>query len=209
MTPHSPKSWTLDGSSSATWLGEAHKQPHVRIFRTSILETGRPSFLSPCSSKIQVKEMFAHGYSALDTTDSTQTLNGENLGQSVFLHTANDNKLALSMDDPSILQIMEDEYRQDKSKSWVSPLPFQSPRKQLPNNREYAKSRLNSLSRTLSKQPQMKAHYLEFVEKMLTNKHAEIAPPLQEGQERTDPCDFRLQCTLQRSLSQRHTPHRP
>ena len=29
----------------------------------------------------------------------------------------------------------------------------------------------------------MKAHYLEFVEKMLTNKHAEIAPPLQEGQE--------------------------
>ena len=113
MTPHSPKSWTLDGSSSATCLGEAHKQPHVRIFRTSILETGRPSFLSPCSSKIQVKEMFAHGYSALDTTDSTQTLNGENLGQSVFLHTANDNKLAPSMDDLRFLQITGDAYRQE------------------------------------------------------------------------------------------------
>ena len=139
--------WVVGGD---VCLGGAHKPPHVGTFKTSILENGRPSFLSPCSSKIQMKEMFPHGYSALDTTDSTQTLNGENLGQSVFLHTANDNKLALSMDDPSILQIMEDEYRQDKSKSWVSPLPFQSPRKQLPNNREYAKSRLNSLHRTLA-----------------------------------------------------------
>ena len=66
--------------------------------------------------------MFAHGYSALDTTDSTETLNGENLGQSVFLHTANDNKLAPSMDDLRFLQITEVEYRQDESKSLFAPL---------------------------------------------------------------------------------------
>ena len=205
----SPKSWTSDGSSAATCAsGERTSHPTSEHSKPPFWKMDGPVSSAHAAAK-SMQKMFAHGYSALDTTDSTETLNGENLGQSVFLHTANDNKLALSMDDPSILQIMEDEYRQDKSKSWVSPLPFQSPRKQLPNNREYAKSRLNSLSRTLSKQPQMKAHYLEFVEKMLTNKHAEIAPPLQEGQERTDPCDFRLQCTLQRSLSQRHTPHRP
>ena len=108
------------------------------------------AFLSPCSSKIQLKEMFAHGYSALDTTDSTQMLNGENPGQSVFLHTANDNKLAPLMDDLRFLQIMSID--KTSLKVWShpflsSPLPFQG----------------------------MKAQYLEFVKKMLTNKHAEIA----------------------------------
>ena len=44
-------------------------------------------------------------------------------------------------------------------------------------------NRLLSLRRTLEKRPQMKAHFIEFMENMLSKGHAEFAPPLKEGQE--------------------------
>lgn len=69
------------------------------------------------------------------------------------------------------------------TQSWVAPLPFRSPRRQLPNNRDYALKRLRSVCHTPEKKPAMKEHYMQFMQKMIDSRHAEIAPVLQEGQE--------------------------
>lgn len=67
--------------------------------------------------------------------------------------------------------------RTDCSNSWVGHLFFRSPRQRLANNRNQAHDHL------VSKQPQMKAHFLEFMENMLSRGHTEVAPLLQQGQE--------------------------
>ncbi|XP_013855924.1 uncharacterized protein LOC106511725, partial [Austrofundulus limnaeus] len=81
------------------------------------------------------------------------------------------------------LQIMDSEFYQDSDNSWVGPLPFRSPRQRLPNNRQLAYDRLMSLRRSLGKRPEMKAHFLEFMENMLARGHAEVAPSLAHNQE--------------------------
>ena len=108
---------------------------------------------------------------------------GDSLGQTVFARTPGDNRLAPSMEDMEFLQIMEAECHQDSSKSWVAPLPFRSPRQRLPNNGKQALDRLVSLRRSVEKWPQMRAHFLEFMEKMLKRAHAEVAPSMQPEQE--------------------------
>ena len=111
------------------------------------------------------------------------TAEEENLGQFIFQRTTRDHKLAPSIDDMMFLHIMDSEVHQNDSNSWVAPLPFKTPRQRLPNNRDCAYNRLVSLRRTLEKRPQMKAHFLEFMEKLFKNEHSEEAPPLQDGQE--------------------------
>ena len=78
---------------------------------------------------------------------------------------------------------MDREVYIDDSNSWVAPLPFRSPRPHLPNNREQAAKRLSSLRRTLEKKPDMREHFLSFMQKMLDSDQAEPAPPLEGGQE--------------------------
>lgn len=87
------------------------------------------------------------------------------------------------MEDKVFLDIMNKEVYLDKDSHWVAPLPFRSPRIQLPNNREQAMQRLRSLQRTLSKKPNMKTHFFDFMQKVIEDKQAELAPPLQSGEE--------------------------
>ena len=169
-------------------LGGAHKPSEVSTLKNTILENGRPSYLHPCTSQVQVKERFEHNpiYQALpvvSSDDSLSTAEEENLGQFIFQRTTRDHKLAPSIDDMMFLHIMDSEVHQNDSNSWVAPLPFKTPRQRLPNNRDCAYNRLVSLRRTLEKRPQMKAHFLEFMEKLFKNEHSEEAPPLQDGQE--------------------------
>lgn len=114
---------------------------------------------------------------------ATKTPAGEDVGELVFLCTKNDNKLAPPIDEQKFIQIMDREVFKDSANSWVAPLPFCSPRRRLPNNREYAYKRLKALCHTLEKKPEMKEHYLDFIQKMLDNDQAELAPSLQDGQE--------------------------
>lgn len=107
----------------------------------------------------------------------------DNLGSSVFDRSKDDNKLALSIDDKAFLAIMDAEVYQNKENSWVAPLPFCSPRRRLPSNREQALKCLCSLRRTLKKKPEMKDHYIKFMQKILDNDQAEPAPPLDKGKE--------------------------
>ena len=169
-------------------LGGAHRSPQVNSYKTSILENGRATHLQPCNNQIKVKEVFSQAptyqnHPVPTFAYSLGKLAEDSLGQAIFTRTADDHRLAPSMEDLEFLHIMDAEFHQDSSKSWVGPLPFRSPRQRLPNNRRQAHDRLLSLRRTLEKRPQMKAHFLEFMQNMLSRGHAEIAPPLQVGKE--------------------------
>ncbi|KAI3374200.1 hypothetical protein L3Q82_006054 [Scortum barcoo] len=81
------------------------------------------------------------------------------------------------------LEFMNREMAMDDTNSWVTPLPFRSPRRWLPNNREQALSRLTSLLRTLERKPKMKADFVAFMQNIFDRNQAELAPPLKEGDE--------------------------
>ncbi|ETE57916.1 infB, partial [Ophiophagus hannah] len=77
------------------------------------------------------------------------------LGEALFQTTKEDNDLALSIEDKS---------------SWVTPLPFCTPRQHLPNNQQHVLSRLFT-------------HLVEFMDEMVQNGHAELALPLRKDEE--------------------------
>lgn len=64
----------------------------------------------------------------------------------------------------------------DDTNSWVVPLPFRSPRQRLPNNREQARSRFNSLCRTPHNKLEVREHFVEFMQRIFDNDRAELAP---------------------------------
>ncbi|KAL4009138.1 hypothetical protein ACER0C_002990 [Sarotherodon galilaeus] len=166
-------------------LDGVHRPPHVNSYKTFILENGRASCFQPCSSQITVKETFtkAPEHSHSPSSIHVSGCNVDSIGQQVFTRTADDHRLAPSVEDMQFLQIMDSEFYQGSDNSWVGALPFRSPRQRLPNNRQLAYDRLMSLRRTLEKRPEMKTHFLEFMENMLTRGHAEVAPALSQNQE--------------------------
>ncbi|KAK3525067.1 hypothetical protein QTP86_014353, partial [Hemibagrus guttatus] len=64
-----------------------------------------------------------------------------------------------------------------------APLPFRTPHQRLPNNRDQVLTRLSSLLRTLEKKSEIKSHFVTFMQNIFDRNHAEVAPPLREGQE--------------------------
>lgn len=80
------------------------------------------------------------------------------------------------------MKIMDDGLQKDENNSWVVPLPFKNARPCLPNNRAQA-GRLLSLKRNFEKKPEMRDHFLSFMDKIFKKVHAELAPPLSEKEE--------------------------
>lgn len=121
----------------------AQKPNEVSALKTHVLDTGRPSFLTPCENHLSVKETFSLKGHTKATPQKPQPPNphskptAENLGKSVFCRTATDNQLAPSVEDTLFLKTMEGIFK-DETNSWVAPLPFRSPRRLLPDNRPYA-----------------------------------------------------------------------
>ena len=101
----------------------------------------------------------------------------------MFQKTPEDDKPAMSVDDNNFLRIMDIEVYIDDENHWVAPLPFRSPRRPLPNNREQASQRLLSLQCSFRRRPDMKEHFFDFMQKVTDNHQAEPAPQLQPGQE--------------------------
>ncbi|XP_041926339.1 uncharacterized protein LOC121690066 isoform X1 [Alosa sapidissima] len=161
--------WVLVGE---VCLGNTHK-PNVSSFRTTMVDCHRPSLFQPCTSNLHIKE---------ELHDSTlpPRAKEDSLGQNVFDCTEQDNKLAPSIEDETFLKIMDKEVYRNHLHSWVAPLPFRQPRQQLPNNREQALKRFESLQRQFRRKPEMQKQYLEFMDKLLKNNHAEVAPELRE-----------------------------
>lgn len=174
--------WVIVGE---VCIDNAHK-PTLNVFRTQVLQNGRPSILTPCPNNITVKEKPCYGGEHkydFPNRPSRPMPAGDNLGHAVFERTAHDNKNAMSFEDETFLKIMEQEVHQDELNNWVAPLPFKSPRPMLPNNREQALSRLSSLRRTLNKNCEMKEQFSAFMDKLFENKHAEKASPVREEDE--------------------------
>ncbi len=168
--------WVIVGD---VCFGGAHK-PMVSTFKTSVLENGRPSFLTPCKNSISSKERFTSEDPRLFIRSTKRS---HDIGKHIFKQTKDDNMLALSGEDEAFLDIMDNEFTKNAANSWVAPLPFRCPREHLPNNRDQAVSRLLSLRHTLEKKADMKDHYVEFMETMFKKGHAEIAPPLGDNKE--------------------------
>ncbi len=81
------------------------------------------------------------------------------------------------------MKIMEEGLKKDTNNGWVVPLPFKCPCQQLPNNGAQALNHLLSLKRNIERKPEMKDHFVSFMDKMFKNGHAELAPPLSEDEE--------------------------
>ncbi|XP_038062985.1 uncharacterized protein LOC119733659 [Patiria miniata] len=177
--------WVLIGE---VCLGDAYV-PTVNSFKTHVLESGRPSFLAPCKNHICLREKATHSGEQQDASSRTLISNpvrrpaDDKLGREVFRTTPEDNKPALSIEDTIFLQMMDGEFKKDDTNSWVAPLPFRTPRPHLPNNREHAVTRLLSLRRSLDRKPEMKKQFIDFIQKLFENDHAEKAPPLRTGEE--------------------------
>ncbi|XP_013856435.1 uncharacterized protein LOC106512341 [Austrofundulus limnaeus] len=164
--------WVIVGE---VCLGNAHGQSEVNVYKTHTLDNGRASYFEPCPNTIHVKENYGVTLNPACDMDS--------LGNAVFVRSEYDDKQAMSIDDKTFLTIMDNEVYQNEENCWVAPLPFCSQRRKLPNNREQALKRLSSLRKALTKKPEMKAHYIQFMQKMLDNDQAEHAPPLPADKE--------------------------
>ncbi|XP_011487025.2 uncharacterized protein LOC105356652 [Oryzias latipes] len=156
-------------------VGNIH-MPAVNSYKTVILENGRPTVFAQCDNFRHLKET--------PCTNSLSKAPEQTLGQSVFHTSENDNKLAPSIEDKVFLDIMEKDMYRDEENSWVAPLPFKEPRQKMPNNRELAVRRFLSLKRSMQRKPQMQLDYVEFMEGIFSNGHAEVAPELKQGEER-------------------------
>ncbi|KAM3938230.1 uncharacterized protein RB166_011994 [Leptodactylus fuscus] len=152
----------------------------VDSFKTYVRRDGRTTFCKPCPRHYDVKEKPPDPVQLPDAIPSPYA---DDLGKSVFHTTKDDNKVAPSMEDKEFVRIMDNEFLKDKTNHWVFPLPFRATRVRLPNNREQALSRFNSLQRTLSNKPEMKEHIITFMSKIFRNNHAEPAPLLKENEE--------------------------
>lgn len=95
----------------------------------------------------------------------------------MFKWTKDYSQLAPSIHDASIMKTI-DEGLKDLNKSWVAPIPFKYQCQQLPK-RPQALHCLMFLKRKLE-MPEMRDHFLSFMEKMFKKGHAELALPLSE-----------------------------
>ncbi|XP_045930179.1 uncharacterized protein LOC123986130 [Micropterus dolomieu] len=80
----------------------------------------------------------------------------------------------MSVDDNNFLKIMEGEVYMDDQNHWVALLPFRSPRKPLPHNREQASQRLSTLQRSFRRKPDMKQHFFDFMQKVIDNQQGRL-----------------------------------
>nr|XP_034334815.1 uncharacterized protein LOC117691978 [Crassostrea gigas] len=139
--------------------GASHSQESLSVCKTYTRTNGRTSLMETCENSFQLKE-----------TD-------------IFAKTKHDDSPGLSIEDKKFVDIMEQGFERDSEGCWCAPLPFRENRRLLPSNRIHALHRANLLTRGLQKDPDKKRHVVEFMDKILDNGHAEIAPPLSSPEE--------------------------
>ena len=78
----------------------------------------------------------------------------------LFETTSNENKLGLSVEDRQFLDVMDREFRLDKTEGkWTAPLPFRSLRSRLPDNFQHALTRAQTLDKSLYRNQKKKEHF--------------------------------------------------
>ena len=176
--------WVIIGD---VCLNGAHKPDEVEVYRTHILESGRPSICSPCPSRLSLRDVIIPDTCTLSGTlpealDDIEMC-GISVGRDVYARTKNDDKLGRSIDDNEFLAIMETGFFKDEKGNWVAPLPFRR-NAVLPDNRPMALNRFRGLRKLLDRKPALKQKYVEFMGKLLSRDHAE---PVKPGTQRSQP----------------------
>ena len=167
--------WVIVGEAC---LGKVHKPDFVNANKVNVLNNGRPSIFSSCQNEFGIKGDHSKNERVVFVPF------GHNiLGDAVFERNNNDEKLGLSYEDREFLHIMDREFHRGPEGNWVAPLPFRSQRSQLPNNRTQALKRAKTLDRDLQRNPLKRQHFTAFMQKVLDCGHAELTPPLKEGEE--------------------------
>ena len=123
-------------------LDRVQQPAEVNVNKTNILSNGGTSFFTPCSKSIQVREQIGPR-SLLCLPDSTHDahhsctpfIDQSATETTFFVRNADDEKLALSIEYNIFLEVMDKSVYLDEHNQWVAPLPFRSPRTQLPNNK--------------------------------------------------------------------------
>lgn len=157
--------WVVIGE---TCLNMVHASRDLNVKKTSLLSTGQPTLLKPCSNKLDIRE----------TVDQSMLEDSK-----LFNRTKDDNKIGMSIEDKMFMKQMDIEFLRDHTGSWMAPLPFREKRQPLPNNREQAVQRAKLLDVSLRKNKLKKEHFLTFMGKILDNNHAGVAPELSDGEE--------------------------
>lgn len=142
---------------------------------------GRRTLFEPCSNHIKLQESVRDKRS--DDYPATGNKEFESDGYDIFIRAPDDDMPGLSVEDRSFLNIMNEHFRRDECGNWSCPLPFRDGRPELQNNYFQVLKRANILDRTLQKDEVKRRHFIDFMNSMLSNGHAEKAPPLQEGEE--------------------------
>jgi hypothetical protein len=163
--------WVIVGEAC---LGKVHQPDVVNVNKTHTLKNGRTSIFTPCPNNLDVKEKFASGLDCESYDD---------LATTVFDKTDDDDKPALSREDREFIQLMDKEFYRDSGGNWIAPLPFREPRRRLPNNRQQAAKRAKTLDTSLKKNPTKRQHFVTFMQRIIDSGHAEVAPPLTDGEE--------------------------
>lgn len=152
-----PLGWVIIGN---VCLGKAHQPEIADVLKTSVLSNGRASFMTPCESDISVKEC------CFD----------------IFQRLQCDEKPDLSIEDKKFLYIMEPGFHRSSDGFWEAPLPFRDIRQ--PDNLPMALRRAKSFDANLHSNTIKKKQVIDFIEKLLRNQHAELAPELSVTTER-------------------------
>lgn len=161
--------WVVIGN---VCLGNTHPSDNVVTNKTCILGNGRPTLFEPCPYNLVVREKLEHC-----------PVTGPPVGNNVFLRTKDDEKLGPSVEDNEFLEVMDKEFAKSPSGHWSGPLPFRAHRPRLPNNKQMALKRAQSLQRSLTRNPRKRDHFLLFMKDMFDRGHAELAPLLEDGKE--------------------------
>lgn len=159
-----------------TCLSQFHRPDTVTVNKTYLLRNGRSSICKPCPNNFEIKEELTA--ESFDTDCDTPRCDSD-----IFVRRNDDDTVGLSVEDKEFLCIMDQTVSKNTQGYWEAPLPFRSPRRRLPDNRTKALQRAKSLDFSLRKDDAKKGHFLEFMQRIFENNHAEIAPPLTDGEE--------------------------
>nr|XP_034315803.1 uncharacterized protein LOC117685501 [Crassostrea gigas] len=152
-----PLGWVIIGD---VCLGKVHQPDVISVNKTSILMNGRSTHLQPCESEFIVEE------------------------EPIFQRIPGDEKPGLSIEDRKFLHIMDAGFQRTSDGKWQAPLPFRHCRPVLPDNRSLALRRARSLDISLRCNHLKYEQIKEFMERLLMNQHAELAPELPMSVER-------------------------
>lgn len=150
--------WVLIGN---VCLGNLHPPASVNVLKTTVHQSGRVSVFDKCEYNISLK---------LDDDP-------------IFRRQANDNDLGQSIEDNQFIELMDKAFTKNSTGNWTAPLPFRETREILPNNRSMALKRALMLQGSLRRNTTKQEHFVSFMQGIFDSGHAEIAPPVQPGQE--------------------------